>query len=144
MAEKKAGQAELLQIFPFHVREILMKTADDWEEVQELRLRSQKPLFITVKGQEYAVGKEGGLLSVSSADRLKENLSAVCMISQKDIEQTVECAARHSLYAFEEQIRQGFLTIQGGHRIGIAGKIIMEGEKIKSVKHISFLNILKN
>ena len=52
MAEKKAGQAELLQIFPFHVREILMKTADDWEEVQELRLRSQKPLFITVKGQE--------------------------------------------------------------------------------------------
>ena len=56
MAEKKAGQAELLQIFPFHVREILMKTADDWEEVQELRLRSQKPLFITVKGQEYELG----------------------------------------------------------------------------------------
>lgn len=141
MAEKKAGQAEFLQIFPFHVREILMKTADDWEEVQELRLRSQKPLFITVKGQEYAVGKEGGLLSVSSADRLKENLSAVCMISQKDIEQTVECAARHSLYAFEEQIRQGFLTVAGGHRIGVIGKAVSERREIRTIKPIAGLNI---
>ena len=141
MAEKKAGQAELLQIFPFHVREILMKTADDWEEVQELRLRSQKPLFITVKGQEYAVGKEGGLLSVSSADRLKENRSAVCMISQKDIEQTVECAARHSLYAFEEQIRQGFLTVAGGHRIGVIGKAVLERREIRTIKPIAGLNI---
>ena len=59
MAEKRQDGQSFTDL-PFHVREILMKTADDWEEVQELRLRSQKPLFITVKGQEYAVGKEGG------------------------------------------------------------------------------------
>ena len=140
MADIRTGQAELLQIFPPQLREILSKAVSDWEEVQELRLRSGKPLFITVKGQEYAVG-EGGNLSVSSDAEWMKRDGQTCVVSQREIEQTVECAVRHSLYAFEEQIRQGFLTVAGGHRIGVIGRAVSEHREIRTIKPITGLNI---
>lgn len=53
----------------------------------------------------------------------------------------LEYISGYSLYAFEEEIRQGFLTIVGGHRVGIAGKTILDGNKIKSLKYISYINL---
>ena len=41
----------------------------------------------------------------------------------------------------KSELRQGFLTIQGGHRVGVAGKILMEEGKVRSIRYISFLNI---
>lgn len=49
--------------------------------------------------------------------------------------------SRHSLYAFEDEIRQGFLTIEGGHRVGIAGKAVTEGSGLRTIRDISSLNI---
>ena len=54
------------------------------------------------------------------------------MVSPGDIKETMEYISNYSMYAFEEEIRQGFLTIQGGHRVGIAGKNqFWKGNKIK-------------
>ncbi|MEI3186643.1 MAG: hypothetical protein V8S27_01070 [Lachnospiraceae bacterium] len=57
----------------------------------------------------------------------------------KQIRETLEHMASYSLYAFEEEIRQGYLTIPGGHRIGIAGKTIVQSGEIRSMKFLSFL-----
>ena len=53
----------------------------------------------------------------------------------------MEYVSGYSMYAFEDEIRQGFITIQGGHRVGIAGKTVLEGDRIKSVKYISYINL---
>lgn len=53
----------------------------------------------------------------------------------------MEIFARHSLYAYEDEIRQGFLTIEGGHRVGLCGKTVLEGDKVRTIKEISSLNI---
>lgn len=53
----------------------------------------------------------------------------------------MEYISNYSLYAYEEEMKQGFITIQGGHRIGLAGKVIMEKDMIKSMKYISFINV---
>ena len=53
----------------------------------------------------------------------------------------MEYIANYSLYAYEEELKQGYLTVRGGHRIGVAGKIIMDGNRISSVRYISFLNV---
>ena len=45
------------------------------------------------------------------------------------------------LYAYGEEIRQGFLTVQGGHRIGVAGRTILENGHIKAIHPITFLNV---
>ena len=45
--------------------------------------------------------------------------------------ETLEYISNYSLYAYEDEIRQGFITIQGGHRVGLAGKVILESGRIK-------------
>ncbi len=53
----------------------------------------------------------------------------------------LEYASGYSVYAFYEEIRQGFFTIVGGHRIGVAGKVVMDASGVQEVRHISFLNV---
>ena len=123
---------EFLKIFSRNLRRVLERLNVDFEKLQEIRMRVEQPLLVTWDGREYFVRPTGEI-----TDKEEEGY----LVERRELLETVEYIAHYSLYAFEDEIRQGFLTIQGGHRIGIAGKIIMEGEKIKSVKHISFLNI---
>lgn len=57
------------------------------------------------------------------------------------LREAVEAFSSHSLYAYEEELRQGFFTIQGGHRIGVAGKVVLEHGAVKTMKYLSFLNV---
>lgn len=130
--EGMEGRDEFIKIFSMKIREILQKMEIDFEQLQEIRLRVGRPLLITCKGREYFVSEQGE----KSQD---ENLGYV--VQKKELLDTMEYIANYSLYAFDDELKQGFITIQGGHRVGIAGKIIMEGERIKSVKYISFINV---
>ena len=58
---------------------------------------------------------------------------------ERGAEETMEYISRYSLYAYENEMRQGFLTVEGGHRVGVAGKVIMEKEKVKNIQYISSL-----
>lgn len=57
------------------------------------------------------------------------------------MKETVEYMCSFSVYAAEEELRQGFITIQGGHRIGVAGRTMAFGQDIRLMKSISFINI---
>lgn len=122
----------LLKIFSSGVRKVLENLDADPQELQEIRLRVQRPLIVMLNGGEYFLAADG---------RRTRDPEKAYIVSRRELLETVEYIANYSLYAFEDEIRQGFLTIQGGHRIGIAGKVVMEGEHVRSVKHISFLNI---
>lgn len=63
------------------------------------------------------------------------------IIRQKDLQEALEYITSFSLYAYEEDIREGFITIKGGHRVGVAGKIVREAGKIKTISNISSINI---
>lgn len=123
---------EFLKIFSLNLRAILERLNVDFEKLQEIRLRVGRPLLITWDGREYFVRSTGEIT-------LKQEEGF--QVERKELLETLEYMANYSLYAFEDEVRQGYLTIQGGHRIGIAGKIITEGDHIRCVKHISFLNI---
>lgn len=49
--------------------------------------------------------------------------------------------SEYSLYRLEEELRNGFITIEGGHRVGIAGAIITADQKVKAIQPVSFFNI---
>ena len=63
------------------------------------------------------------------------------IVEPMDVDQTLELITSNSVYAFQEEIRNGYITIKGGHRVGIAGKIVSEGLYVKSIKDIMSLNI---
>lgn len=123
---------ELLKIFSIGLRSVITKINLDFNKLQEIRLRVNSPLIIIYDNKEFFVTKQSQLSN--------KEIEAV-VITKNEIRETMEYISNYSLYAFEEEIKQGFITIQGGHRVGIAGKIILDEDKVKSMKHISFINI---
>lgn len=126
------GKEEFIKIFSVSIRNTLQKMDVDFEQLQEIRLRVGRPLLITCGGKEYFVSTQG---------KLGQDEGNGYMVQKKELLETMEYIANYSLYAFDDELKQGFITIQGGHRVGIAGKIIMDGDRIKSVKYISFINV---
>ena len=57
------------------------------------------------------------------------------------IRQILSYLANYSLYAYEREIRQGYLTLPGGHRLGLVGRAVLEGDRITSLTEISALNL---
>jgi stage III sporulation protein AA len=123
---------EILKIVSTKLRRILELTDMDFELLQELRIRAQEPFIVLYDGEEYFVSETG---------ELEKQAEKGYLITKGDIRETIEYISSFSLYAYEDEIRQGFITVQGGHRIGLAGKVVLEQDQVKSVKHISFINI---
>jgi stage III sporulation protein AA len=123
---------ELLKIFSLKLRTILGKLTIDFDKLQEIRLRMNAPLLVIYSNKEAFITEDA---------KMTDNPSRAVLITKNEIRETMEYISNYSLYAFEEEIKQGFITINGGHRIGIAGKIIIEDDIIKGMKHISFINI---
>lgn len=101
--------------------------------LQEIRIRAGQPVFLIIDGAEWVLGEQG-LLSGSGAKTAPR-------AEKRILKELLEIFARHSLYAYEDEIRQGFLTIEGGHRVGLCGKAVLEGDKVRTIKEISSLNI---
>ena len=125
-------QEEIAKLFPAHIRQALLAAHFDMDQVYEIRLRVNAPLIVIYQGQEYFLTREG---------EFSREESQGCFVRAEDLKETMEYVSSYSMYAFEEEIRQGFITIQGGHRVGIAGKTVLEGDRIKSVKYISYINL---
>ncbi|MGE5328410.1 MAG: stage III sporulation protein AA [Deltaproteobacteria bacterium] len=99
------------------------------EEIYEIRLRAgQFPSLCISKG-EYLL------------DELVNNFIDMDKVSQEDIQDTLAVMSQNSLYAFSEEIRGGFITLKGGHRVGIVGKAVCDSNKVRNIKHFSGLNI---
>lgn len=135
--KQMAKKEEILRIFPRDLRSILGQVPVDFGDVQEIRLRTGKPLMMICGNREYLVTGNGRL----ETDRGSAETDRFLTVTQAQMKETVEYMSSFSLYAAEEELRQGFLTIQGGHRIGVAGKTLAQGQDIRLMKFISFINI---
>ena len=98
----------ILKIFPLHIREELNKVFEKLEgkeELEEIRIRVSQPMmFLTDKG-EYFFSMEEGYLT-------KDTKNAYAVTSH-DISDMIVFISRYSLFAFEEEIRNGFITLEG-------------------------------
>lgn len=123
---------KILRILAVELRDIFVHAGLDKEAVTEIRLRTGQPLFVRTQGEEVFLARSG-----KKAATIKE---AYC-VSRANMRETVEHISNYSMYAFEEELRRGYITIEGGHRIGICGRTVLEQGKIRSMKYISGLNI---
>ncbi|MDF2907986.1 MAG: hypothetical protein K0R34_3307 [Herbinix sp.] len=123
---------ELLKILSLKLRTVFGKLTIDFDKLQEIRLRINAPLLVIYNNQESFISEEAKLVN---------SPAKAVIVTRNEVRETMEYISNYSLYAFEEEIKQGFITINGGHRIGIAGKIIIEEDVIKGMKHISFINV---
>jgi stage III sporulation protein AA len=61
-------------------------------------------------------------------------------VSADDMLRTVELVTGSSLYAVEDELRQGFVTVPGGHRVGLCGRAVVDGGKVRTLKYLTGLN----
>jgi len=118
-------------IFPPALREMANRICD-LPGVEEIRIRRNCPVIVYAGGAEYWISKNG---------RRVFSLEEAYHCSGEDLEQMLSFLCRQSVYAYEEELRQGFVTIPGGHRVGIAGQVIREKGKVKNIRYISGMNI---
>ena len=122
-------QKQVLSVLARPIRQILESAGLDFGQLQEIRMRIGKPLIIVYKNTEK-------LLPTGPQDGSEGH-----RVTKEDIRETLEYVSHYSLYAYEQEIRQGFITIEGGHRVGVTGKAIMEQDKVKNLQYISSVNI---
>lgn len=120
------------KIFPLRMRKYIACLSDRWREVQEIRLRSDKPVLVTLSGKEWMFDLNGGLV--------RESSKPLCA-TPEDIGECMAYLCEYSLYAYEDELRQGFITIRGGHRIGICGQVVLKAGELHSISHVASLNI---
>ncbi|MGI6550104.1 MAG: stage III sporulation protein AA [Syntrophomonadales bacterium] len=124
------------QIFPYlapTIKDLLVNLPTTYQnQLEEIRLRMGKPLCLHLMKSETFITGSGKLTRLAEEGyRVKED----------DITRTLAAISGNSIYALEEELRRGFITIRGGHRVGLAGKTIVEHGQIKSMKEFSTLAI---
>ncbi|SNR86698.1 stage III sporulation protein AA [Anaerovirgula multivorans] len=111
---------------------IRMVPKDIKDSMEEIRLRINQPLMLFVNNQDYFISKTGGL-SYDTKDSY--------IVGKKNIENTLQFITNYSIYSVEEELRHGYITVQGGHRVGIVGKVLYDSTGIKTMKEFTGLNI---
>ncbi len=122
------GKDGIYLYMPQRIRQALEKINS--ESLEEIRLRKSLPLGIVLGGESFFIGESG---IVKSADE-------AYIVTEEDISYSLMCITKGSYYSFEDEIKNGFVTIQGGHRVGLAGRGVTENGKIVSISEVSSLN----
>lgn len=87
--------------------------------IEEIRLRVDKQIILKF-------------------DRFEKILDKI--VTQEEILKTMQLVCDNSIYTFQNQICDGFITVKGGHRIGITGNCVIENKNVKNINYISSLN----
>lgn len=123
---------QICPVLPPHIATLLMLLPDNIvKKITEIRIRVNQPLLLVLDNSDIMVTQSGKTTTDLQAYRC----------SSEDLARTFQLICKNSVYAFEEEVRQGYLTIPGGHRVGLAGQATAFDGTVKTIKYISSLNI---
>lgn len=119
---EQQGIQNVLRCLPQQVRSRIQQlTPSEQAQIQEIRLRAERPACILLHSRE-------------------KPLDPGHPVSQRTIEQTFQAVCEYSVYRYAKEIAEGFVTIAGGNRVGIAGSAVYREGKLVQMRHISGLN----
>ncbi|WP_019639153.1 stage III sporulation protein AA [Paenibacillus fonticola] len=122
-----------MTVFPENIRSLLLKLPPAlFSGLEEIRLREGRPLELNAAGRHYFLTSAGGITS---------DPSAAFKPGKQESNRLLDLITNHSLYTMEEELRKGFITIAGGHRIGLAGRTVLSGGKVEHLRDISGFNV---
>ena len=98
----------------------------------EIRLRVGQSPSVTSFGRSFFITKQGELTTSSVTD---------LTVTDHLLQETFMRICHHSVYAFEKELRNGFITLTGGSRVGLAGHIVYENNVIHALRNISSVSI---
>lgn len=111
---------EVLSYFPTKIREIILsEIKDKYNYLEEIRLRVNRPIVLKFADNEKVIKY------LASIEEINNTLQAIC---------------ENSIYTYQNEIAEGFITIKGGNRVGISGSCVVENGKVININYIYSLN----
>ncbi len=98
------------------------------ENLQEIRLRAGRPLAVSIAGREHFV---------TLAGRLTAYPEQAVTVLRMEVQETFRALCEYSVYSYSQELREGYITLKGGARAGIAGTAVYEDFRLKSMRDIS-------
>lgn len=124
---------EFLNIFPDKMKEFWTTISKEADYIEEVRIRVNNPISVSIKGQEYFLNPKG---------YVTQNIKEARLITAQEIDQILNHICKCSVYAFEDELKEGYITVQGGHRVGLAGEVVVDASgRIITIKYVTFMNI---
>ncbi len=118
MEKRCAAFRQAAQVLPPGLRgQVLELTWEMHSRAEEIRLRVGHPVSVVLPEGEQRLGDTE--------------------VAQQDLELLMERASGASVHAVLEQLREGFVTVSGGHRIGFCGTTVVEKGQITFIKDLS-------
>lgn len=112
---------EIIEVLPKEIAKIVSQyPPEKIEKMEEIRKRVSRPLEIIIDGIPFFHHH---------------------IISNEDANQLLNKLSHYSIYTLEEELKRGYITIQGGHRVGLAGKVITENGRVKVIRDVTSFNI---
>lgn len=116
------NKEEILRYFPNMIYCLLKKEFDKEDvskKIEEIRLHSNRPIILKFRDSDIVINY---------------------IVNQCEILQILEKICNNSIYAYKNQICNGFITVKGGHRVGITGTAVVENNNVINIKNINSLN----
>ncbi|MEE0776733.1 MAG: stage III sporulation protein AA [Bacillota bacterium] len=122
----------ILQYMPISIaRDVSTTDSRFLEALEEVRLRRDAPVCLCSGSYQGFLKKGGGIT---------KNAGTAYFCNEKELLDALNMVTSGSVYALAEEFRRGYITLQGGHRVGLAGRVIVEEGHVKTMRSISSLN----
>lgn len=112
---------DIFNFFAKKIREILIKyiPVELYSSIEEIRLRNSKRIFVKLTNKEILIDY---------------------IVTSEDILETIGLISENSIYSYQNQICNGYITVRGGHRVGITGNVAYENNSVLNINYIYSLN----
>ncbi|MEG6615889.1 stage III sporulation protein AA [Peptococcaceae bacterium 1198_IL3148] len=122
-----------LAVLPVHLRSAIQRLPEVLlNQLEEIRLRQGRPMMLGFHNQDCFLNHQGALTT---------NHEEGYLINEDDINRTTQLVSNSSIYALEEELKNGYITLPGGHRVGITGRVVSERGQVKTLKYLTGFNI---
>ncbi len=91
----------------------------DENSIEEIRIRVNRPIILKYPNREDIIDH---------------------IVNQTEIVNILQSLCNNSIYSYQSQICDGYITLPGGHRVGLTGNATMKDGKIINVNYVSSLN----
>ncbi len=126
-------ESEIFCHFGMRLKNIFSKLPDEiLNELKEIRLKKDKPLLLFMGDRILFLNKDSAVVK-------RPDINTV-IITKKELDDIFLSICEYSIHAFLDKISNGFVTIRGGHRVGLCGSAVCENSKVISVRDICSLN----
>ncbi|MCI8965531.1 MAG: stage III sporulation protein AA [Clostridia bacterium] len=112
---------DIFKNFANRIRESLIKNIDieQYKNIEEIRIRNSKRIYVKLTNRDLVIDY---------------------IVKTEDVLETVQLISENSIYSYQNQICNGYITIKGGHRVGISGNVAIENNKVININYIYSLN----